>query len=437
MKITIISSFNEPCGPAFYSARLAHHLTEISGCNVSVARLDVGLLRVLGNKKILKKAEAHLNEVIEKARASDAVLLQLEPGLYSSYPSLAYKRILKILNGIDKPIIITVHGFERVTNYSSGLLSVAYGLFRGLGLKNSISRLYETLAIPKINNFWLKISQKSNIHVVTFCDADANLLRRFHDIVRVSTIPISYYSKEEVERIKTKLTKETFYKKFGLNQDKKFISLVGFLGKYKGHKTALAALGELPPEYELLIAGGVHPQGIDVDVEVGSYTKELFQFINSQRPLNNRVAFKSESHSAEFPYQGKFDLSSRVHFLGPLTDEEVNLVFCGSDFVVLPYLRTRSGQSASGPAVLAMEFLTNSFYSHSPVFLQYEKHFPLAMRFFDIGNSLELAQKIKNDMNVRGDYLENAKKSLEAINPKSMVDSYIKVIQELSQNYDQ
>ena len=410
MKISIISSYNEACGPAFYSARLAHHFRGLTGYDIDVVRLDVSLLRVLGNKKILKKAEAHLSDLINTAKASDVILLQLEPGLYSSYPPLAYKRVLKIVNSINKPTIITVHGFERVTNYGSGLLAALFGLFKGRGLRSVIRGAYEAFSIPKINSFWTKISKNPKVHVVTFCDADARILKIFHDLTKVSTIPISYYSMEEVEEIKKSFPKEVLYKRFGLNPAKKFIAVVGFLGKYKGHKTAISALSELSDEYELLIAGGIHPQGIDIDVELGSYTKELLSHISS---IKKQV------------------LQKRIHFLGPLTDSDIELVFSNSDYIVLPYLRTKSGQSASGPAVLAMEFLTSSFYSHSPVFLEYEKYFPSAIRFFDIGNCFELAQKIENDLNVRQAYLQKAKDSLELINPKSMVNSYIAIIQGL------
>lgn len=59
---------------------------------------------------------------------------------------------------------------------------------------------------------------------------------------------------------------------------------------------------------------------------------------------------------------------------------------------VQPYLNT--GQSASGPANQAVELSRACYFTRSLQFLEMEKYLPDTFQYFDIGNYVELAQKI-------------------------------------------
>ncbi len=98
-------------------------------------------------------------------------------------------------------------------------------------------------------------------------------------------------------------------------------------------------------------------------------------------------------------------LADRVHFMGAVSDDDLlpGMKLC--DAVIMPYIN--SGQSASGPANQAVELDRPSYFTRSIQFLEMEKYLPGAFQFFEIGNHIELAQKIKlgpkgKDRNVSG-----------------------------------
>jgi hypothetical protein len=62
------------------------------------------------------------------------------------------------------------------------------------------------------------------------------------------------------------------------------------------------------------------------------------------------------------------------------------------DAVVFPYLEV--GQSASGPISQALELGCRIIASRTHTFLEFGKYHENAVEFFDIGNYLELAERI-------------------------------------------
>lgn len=62
------------------------------------------------------------------------------------------------------------------------------------------------------------------------------------------------------------------------------------------------------------------------------------------------------------------------------------------DAVVFPYLEV--GQSASGPISQALELGRRIIASRTRTFLEFAAYHPRAVEFFDIGNHLELANRI-------------------------------------------
>src|SRR5271156_1160240 len=62
------------------------------------------------------------------------------------------------------------------------------------------------------------------------------------------------------------------------------------------------------------------------------------------------------------------------------------------DVVVLPYLEV--GQSSSGPISQAVELGCRVIASRTHNFLEFARYHPETVEFFDIGNHLELAERI-------------------------------------------
>ena len=77
---------------------------------------------------------------------------------------------------------------------------------------------------------------------------------------------------------------------------------------------------------------------------------------------------------------------------GALADADFLAGMAICDAVVLPYLEV--GQSASGPISQAVELGCRIIASRTHTFLDFARYHPETIEFFDIGNHLELAERI-------------------------------------------
>jgi hypothetical protein len=78
--------------------------------------------------------------------------------------------------------------------------------------------------------------------------------------------------------------------------------------------------------------------------------------------------------------------------MGALSDSEFLTGMAICDTVVFPYLEV--GQSASGPISQALELGSRIIASRTRTFLEFAEYHRDAIEFFDIGNHLELAERI-------------------------------------------
>ena len=78
--------------------------------------------------------------------------------------------------------------------------------------------------------------------------------------------------------------------------------------------------------------------------------------------------------------------------MGALDDREFLTGMAVCDAVVFPYLEV--GQSASGPISQALELGCRIIASRTRTFLEFADYHRDAIEFFDIGNHLELAERI-------------------------------------------
>jgi len=86
------------------------------------------------------------------------------------------------------------------------------------------------------------------------------------------------------------------------------------------------------------------------------------------------------------------DLSQRIHFMGAPAEAEFVAGMAICDTVVFPYIEV--GQSASGPISQALEIGCRIIASRTHTFLEFAEYHKDAVEFFDIGNYLELAERI-------------------------------------------
>lgn len=427
-KLAIISSYNEECGAAFYSARLKKHLETIGNHQVDVLKLSIGLLRATDALSI-KKANAHINDLITRMKAYDGICLQFEPGLFGGAANIAYPRILKIFDSHPN-IVATIHGFHRPSPQGGlwGMLKKIYKRQRGRGFLSSI---WEIFSSARSRRFWKKVVQQPNVKVLTFNPSDAGYFRQNFEMHNVDHFPITYYTQEEVIAYKQKNVRDDFLRKHNLDPSKKYVGIFGFLGPYKGHLVAFKALESLPKDYELLVIGGEHPHGLEPEVLLGNNLKHLMAYLNDtsfEVHSDNWDEFLTGVPFGQVDYLrlGCADSSvkDRIHFMGQVSDDEMPNFYSIIDYAVLPYMKTYTGQSGSGPAIFALEFNCNTVFSNAPVFKTLEGYYSGAMMFSGIGNHLELASAIKKYPNFSAELGENRKKAFEKYNPEAMVKKY-------------
>jgi glycosyltransferase involved in cell wall biosynthesis len=445
MKLAIVSSYNEECGAAFYSARLKAHL-ETAGHHVDILQLPVSLLRQERPRSVRIKADREVALIAQRSRSYDAILLQFEPGLFGSNGRDSYTRAMAIARAAKKTIL-TVHGFDRL-NDSINKVSVLKGLLR-LRLGPLARELKESRARGYAAKFWQAVSKSRNISVLTFCQADRTLLSRFFDVTRIHDFPITYFTQAEVEQVRNANTREGTLTRYGLSPALKYIGVVGFFGRYKGFLTAMKALEYLPDDYHLAIVGGEHPQALVAERDIGSYLSQMLAFSqydpnehlgraesaeSSLLGLLNRASTK-QLHLTDIFEESELVhflptrcLKDRIHFLGQVPDDDMPPLYSALDHVVLPYIKTRSGQSGSGPATFAIEFGTPSLFSNAPVFREMARYFPGALPFFNVGNFVELAEAIGRSRHSAPETEQRRREALETFSPANMVRKYEEIL---------
>jgi len=87
------------------------------------------------------------------------------------------------------------------------------------------------------------------------------------------------------------------------------------------------------------------------------------------------------------------DLSDRIHFMGAQSDADFLAGMAICDAVVFPYMEV--GQSSSGPISQALELGCRVIASRTHTFIQLSRYHHNTIEFFDIGNHLELAGRIR------------------------------------------
>jgi hypothetical protein len=153
-----------------------------------------------------------------------------------------------------------------------------------------------------------------------------------------------------------------------------------------------------------LIFGGVHPREIAPRQPRHPYIASLFDDAFIDTTLHQRLsAIRAQSETAPFVLGADRglrellgahprDLSARIHFMGALPEEDFLSGMAICDAVVFPYLEV--GQSSSGPISQALELGCRIIASRTHTFMGFAEYHANAVEFFDIGNHLELAERL-------------------------------------------
>jgi glycosyltransferase involved in cell wall biosynthesis len=242
-----------------------------------------------------------------------------------------------------------------------------------------------------------QLAKSKSVSIIVHTRRDMRLMRYVHRLPNVFDHPLAYMPPETTQELRRTTTRASFPILDRLPAAAKVIGVFGFLSEYKGFEVVIRALHLLPDDYHVAFFGGVHPNEIRRHEKINSYVKLLLDeaYVNKSVFDNLKDISVSVNVSASdtsiFLSHPK-DLSRRIHFLGPQTDENFAKGMAVCDLVVLPYIET--GQSASGPLSLAIEMGSRVIAARNHAFMQFSRYHPEAVEYFDVGNHLELADRI-------------------------------------------
>lgn len=386
-KFAIISSYHRACGIAQYVEHLEPCLKNIPGWEVEIIPLPVSVFRS-GTKYAKTVAKLEMDAIIEKIKDADVVNIQFEPGLFGVSPFDVKKRIKKMVEN-SKNLIITYHTvpFSNTLTFPRSVRDI----IRFLKIST------RTLVFKFLFN---KARKKDNIINIVHTKRERyNFEMIGVPSSRIIDHPLSFISKEKKESLSYFEENNNLKKTFKLSDDSKIIGVFGFISPYKGIDTAILALKNLPENYNLLIFGALHPESLAHEQKINPYLNEIIKIISDKNNLS---------------------LSNRVIFCGAPDNESFIRYMEGCDYVVLPYQEV--GQTSSGPASMALDLSKNIFLSNNRCFNELNKYAKNAFTFFDVGNHIELAQKISSSD--EGITLEECKKYNELHNVEAVCADY-------------
>ena len=391
MKIGIVSSYSDLCGNATYTKALQKEF-EREGHTVEICDLK-SIYFNTSDKTLQKKGDELITEFCKKIPSLDYVNLQIEQILYGKTLKMTLRHISQLIDACkDSSFSLTFHSIPHslLKKQKRGLKKIIYNIKEKFRKKLT----WESVIDQCIRS----AAKKNGIIIVHNKRERQKILSKFPN-ANVKDHPLALYDLDTIEEIKQNFSKKDFTNRYQINSDKKYISCFGFMNKNKSFETAIMALKFLPEEYCLCLWGGQHPLTFSWLPNGSDYTKMLIEMV-----IENK-------------------LENRVFFMGAQTsDDDMLQAMLFSDYVVLPYLEV--GQNASANASIAVSIAENAFLSRNDCFTELKRYSGEAFFSFDMGNYMELANKIITLPNKK-DIEKNRKKFFENYNVKTNCSMYL------------
>ena len=399
-RLAIVSTRSKLCGIAAYTAAVQRQLGE--AFDVTVFDLNQYLLRKT-HKRVRRLADRHIKEICGALRHFDAVNIQLEHGTLGRDTADSDRRLGWLVAAAPR-VSVTFHTMQQPPSFDTW------------GFAKSVARLKWRTAYDMHRDFvrqsrrsygtmrHLRRAQRTKqVAAIVHNRRDLYDAKYLFGVRNVFDHPLAFLGKAEVDAVHATASRQSFPMLDALPEDAVLIGVFGFLIQYKGFGTAIQALHYLPENYHLLIFGGIHPNEIAEHRQIHPYISSLFSDAYIDTTLYDRISAPAQESAPALVLTAERglgellgthprDLSARIHFMGALGDAEFlsGMAICES--VVFPYLEV--GQSSSGPISQALELGCRIIASRTRTFLDFAEYHPNAIEFFDIGNHLELAERV-------------------------------------------
>ncbi len=374
-KFGVVSSFDVLCGNATYSEAIANGLSE----KFDARRIDVPIyLQKNYDRDLLLK-------VIENIKECDCINIQMELGLYGPTPSAAFRVLRRIIKNCEN-FSVTMH---RVDEPPKNLIRQIFNSIKSGNIKNIISTVifwYKDWLVANVYYSLVNyVVQKGGVFIV-HTEREKSRIQKINQNAKIQVYPIVW---PDANQLAVELNT-----KFKINNP--IVGLFGFVTPYKNYEIVAESLAGQP--FNILIAGGVHPQS-------PSYGK---------RSNNNNPSYirKISNLFSKREYIG------RVFFFTSPSDAELIRLIQSVDIVCVPYLET--GQSGSGIASMAIQYGRKVVLSDNACTRELLRYLNRVPKLFDVDSPLSLACAISevNESTEKVDFSE--------YNFKGMLNIYAK-----------
>src|SRR5215469_9780802 len=400
-RFALISTYDELCGIGAYTRSLEKQLSDFF--DVTVFDLDQYLLRSM-HGRVRRFADKHIQDICREIRDYDAVNLQLEHGTLGRYCQDIHRRFTWILRSAPR-LSVTFHTIFQCEAFNfrefiNEILRLNFA--KAIAMRSAYNREY--LLSAGVASRLRRAQRFKPVSLIVHTRRDLAHMKYVHGMRNVHDHPLSFLSLAEVQQIRRTASRSRFPVLDPVPTECKLIGVFGFLGRYKGFDTVIRALQHLPKDYHLLIFGGVHPNEIKPHQPIDPVVSSLFEagYVDTSVAERIRADATASGPAVSLAVDGSMrdlliehpkDLSDRIHFLGPQSDADFLSGMAICDAVVFPYLEV--GQSSSGPITQALELGCRIIASRTHTFLQFARYHENMIEFFDIGNHLELAGRLR------------------------------------------
>lgn len=401
-RLAIISTNSKLCGIGAYTAALRRQLDD--AFDITVFDLSQYLMRS-AHRRVRRLADRRIKEICRAIRRFDAVNLQLEYGTLGRDSTDIYRRFCWLTAAAPR-LSITFHSLMALPSFDSAQFAKALATLRiKAALQAQAEFRRNHLLSHGIARQLRRLQNEKQVSAIVHNRRDLNDVKYLYGVRSVFDHPLAYLGMDEIETVRDAASRQRFPMLDQLPEQAVLIGVFGFLNEYKGIATAIQALQYLPANHHLLLFGGVHPQQIAARQHRDPYISSLFGQAYIDTTLYDRLGAGGGSGSSpphltvsedglrQLLGAHPRDLSARIHFMGALDEPDFLAGMAVCNAVVFPYLEV--GQSSSGPISQALELGCRIIASRTHTFLEFAEYHKDAVEFFDIGNHLELAERLQ------------------------------------------
>ncbi|HEX3861263.1 MAG TPA: hypothetical protein VHY35_06175 [Stellaceae bacterium] len=398
-RLAIVSTTSKFCGIAAYTTALRRQLED--AYDITVFDLNQYLLRN-PHGSVRKLGDRQIKEICRAIRQFDVVNLQLEHGTLGRHGRDIYRRFRWLTEAAPR-LSVTFHTMLMPPSFDGVAFAKALLTFRF----KEADRIRAEYRRAHLLSYGFarqlrRMQTQKPVSAIVHNRRDRYDTRYLYGVKEVFDHPLAYLSPDEIRNVRATASRRDFPMLDDVPSNAVLLGVFGFLNEYKGIGTAIQAMQYLPDNHHLLIFGGTHPQEITARQPRHPYISSLFNDAYMDTTLYDRMSVETQATAPQLVLADQGlrelfgshprDLSSRIHFMGALAESEFlgGMAIC--DAVVFPYLEV--GQSSSGPISQALELGCRIIASRTHTFMEFGEYHKNAVEYFDIGNHLELAERL-------------------------------------------